>query len=803
MNNSYRTFLTISLFLFIITISFGQKITILDIETRMPIGHVMVFDESESDILVSDANGQIDLSNFNKSLTLWLKHPGYELKILPPEKRKANVFLTPKMFTIDEFVVSANRAEESKKDIPYFVQTITPHTIEYKNASNSADILSSTGFVAIQKSQGGGGSPILRGFEANRVLLVIDGVRMNNAIYRSGHLQNSITIDPAILNSTEVLFGPSSVIYGSDALGGVVSYMTQNPVLASGNKPEVSSEATLQYQSASKTKKLNYNMNAGFKKWASLTSISLSNYGDITMGKYRPKNTQPENWGKMIHYSKKVNGEDQMLENPNPNKQLFSGYKQYDLLQKFNLKLNTNHTLTLNTQYSTSSDISRFDQLNDYKGDLLKFSEYYYGPQKRLLTSAKSHYTKDCNFFTSLQTIIAYQNIEESRYSRKFGKDETLSQIEKLNIWSLNFDLVKSFSKDKRINYGFEFLYNELESTADYININTKETSNAPTRYPNGGTFTHTYAIYLNYHQNLNEKIALNTGIRLGFYHYSSAFNPDAFFTPPINQLNNKSKAPSGSFGLVYHPNKSWKINGVFTSGYRVPNVDDYGKIRAKNGEISLPNTMLKPEYAYNFELSSTKTFFEEQLAINITYFKTWLQDAIVRSFDTPFSFDSIDYDGDKYRIFTNTNAQRATIQGISAGINFQPLKILSLHGTINYTTGEIIDTKEPMGHIPPVFGRIGATYRNNKYRSEIYFIYQAWKKLEDMSPYGEDNEAEGTETGFPSWRTLNWANQYQINSKLQLQISVENIFDLHYKTFASGINSPGRSLIVSLTSRF
>ncbi|NJN34367.1 MAG: TonB-dependent receptor plug domain-containing protein [Saprospiraceae bacterium] len=71
----------------------------------------------------------------------------------------------------------------------------------------------------------------MRGFEASRVLLVVDGVRMNNLIYRSGHLQNAITVDQNMLDRVEVLFGTASTVYGSDALGGVVHFFTKKPLL--------------------------------------------------------------------------------------------------------------------------------------------------------------------------------------------------------------------------------------------------------------------------------------------------------------------------------------------------------------------------------------------------------------------------------------------------------------------------------------------------------------------------------------------------------------------------------------------
>ena len=100
-------------------------------------------------------------------------------------------------------------------------QVINQQQIQNSNTATSAELLLLSPSVTIQKSSFAGGSPILRGFEANRVLLIVDGVRMNNAIYRGGHLQNSLTIDPFIIENCDVIFGPSAVTYGSDAIGGV------------------------------------------------------------------------------------------------------------------------------------------------------------------------------------------------------------------------------------------------------------------------------------------------------------------------------------------------------------------------------------------------------------------------------------------------------------------------------------------------------------------------------------------------------------------------------------------------------
>ncbi|HMR57759.1 MAG TPA: TonB-dependent receptor plug domain-containing protein, partial [Cyclobacteriaceae bacterium] len=114
---------------------------------------------------------------------------------------------------LDEVVVSVNRWEQNQREISTRVTKISPALIQLQNPQTSADMLGLSNQVFIQKSQLGGGSPMIRGFATNRVLLVIDGVRMNNAIFRSGNLQNVISLDANAIQNTEVVFGPGSVVY--------------------------------------------------------------------------------------------------------------------------------------------------------------------------------------------------------------------------------------------------------------------------------------------------------------------------------------------------------------------------------------------------------------------------------------------------------------------------------------------------------------------------------------------------------------------------------------------------------------
>ena len=175
------------------------------------------------------------------------------------------------------------------------VSVISYEDLKLNSPLTSADLLIYANGVRVQKSQGGGGSPVIRGFEANSVLFVVDGVRMNNAIYRSGHLQNSITINPNSLERTEVIYGPSSVGYGSDALGGVVHYYTKTPKI--NNSKELNFTGVSSFNPRLKNIIQNFDVEYSQKKWASYTNFSFSKFGDIIMGNNR--NHGFESWGQI------------------------------------------------------------------------------------------------------------------------------------------------------------------------------------------------------------------------------------------------------------------------------------------------------------------------------------------------------------------------------------------------------------------------------------------------------------------------------------------------------------------------
>ena len=251
---------------------------------------------------------------------------------------------------------------------------------------------------------------------------------------------------------------------------------------------------------------------------------------------------------------------------------------------------------------------------------------------------------------------------------------------------------------------------------------------------------------------------------------------------------------------MVYAPSDRWRFNAILSSGFRNPNVDDYGKVRAKEDYVTVPNPDLSPEYTYNAEIGINR-FIEDYMKIQLVGFYTYLDNAIVRTGYQLNGEDSLYYDGDIYRITANYNTGEAHIYGVSLGLNANLNKNISLKGTINYTRGHNLSDDVPLGHIPPLFGRTSLTYRKSRFFLDTYFVYQGWKHTEDFSPFGEDNEGEAMVYGFPSWWTANLKVGFGAWKYLDFMIAMENLFDQFYKPYASGVSASGRNFI--LTARF
>lgn len=809
--------------------SYSQRIKTIDKQTGKIIRNVTVYNEGLTINLSSNNEGFVDVSEFDENEKILFSHISYALlktKKSILQKQKLLVYLTKQSEQLDEVVLSVFKNEERTNRVAEQIAVISAKDIQKISPQTSADLLATIPGIKVQKSQFGGGSPVIRGMESNRVLLVVDGVRMNNAIYRKGHLQSSITVAPNLLDKTEVVFGPSSVIYGSDALGGVIHYFTKTPKLSEKNK--VNSQFFSRFSSVNQEVTTTVSADVSFPNWASFTSISHSDFGDLKIGKNR--NHGFNDWGKVFYYSENTNRNYSETPTLNSDPELLknTGYRQTDVLQKFFVTLSKNTDLKINLQYSTSSDIPRFDRLSELENSSLKFAEWNYGPQNRLLVSSQLLINPNKKWIESGIITGAYQHIEESRIQRKFGSLDRSHREESVNVFSLNGDFSVSLTQDKKrkLSYGFEFAYNDVvsKSYGKTLNISNGEMNGysddfmVQSRYPDGGSNYLSAAAYIGYRQDVTQKSTLNTGLRVTNTNLNAIWMDPTFIQLPETNITLNNSAVTATIGYVYRSNENWQLNSILSSGFRSPNIDDIGRIREKRGNVSIPNIHVNPEIAYNAEIGIQKYFNDKKFRVGTNFYYTLLDNYIQRDFiyNADGSKKQVQFDGEYGNAVSNQNKGTAYILGYTINYLGEVSSTLNTSGYITYTKGRTYDTQEPMSSIPPFFGQFELNFKKNKIELGAAVRFNSKKDIKDfnitegidnhdLTPIIDPNAVIDTDKyyGSPSWMTIGVTSNYLMNDTFSIQARLDNIFDEHYIEFASGISAPGRNVSVSFVASF
>jgi len=701
--------------------------------------------------------------------------------------------------TLQEVVISADRLGLPIEKMSQKVDILSSKSIQWMNVAHTAELLHRNGQISVQMSQGGGGSPVIRGFEANKVLIEIDGVRLNNAIFRGGHLQNVLRIDNAMLARLEVLYGPSSTVHGSDALGGVMSFYTKNPILS--KKPTGS--AFLRYASATGEKAGHFDFNIGSDRFASLTSVTFTDFDDIVTGKNR--NSKYPDFGKRPFYVERIDGKDSMKVNPNVNKQVGTAYRQLDIYQKFRFIQNEKNYYTLNFQYSNTGNVPRYDRLTEVGSNgMARQAEWYYGPEQRILGSLQYTHRFNKRFAEQMLVILSYQNLKESRHSRRFNSSNRKSQEEQVSVYSLDVDFNGKVGKHS-FHYGLENYLNQVQSKAHSTNISSNVESPADTRYPNGGSMMNTFAVFAQDYFNLSSKFILNGGLRFNATQLHAKFTDTTFFAFPFTEAKQNNLSLTGNLGTKFNLSPDTKFNLMFSTGFRNPNVDDLAKVFESAGSrLIIPNEKIKPEYTGNAEFRFEQRFFKK-VNLDLGAYYTQIFNAIVVDKFQYNGQDSVLYDGNMAAVYANQNKRKAKIYGFYGTLGTQLIKGFSFYGSVNYTYGRVAtDTTDiPLDHIPPLTLGLSLHYRWKRLHTEFFVQAHAKKDIKDYLLGAEDNEIYATPDGMPAWQSLNLRVGYTFTKWISAQIGCDNLLDQHYRVFASGTSAPGRNFKATLRFQF
>lgn len=782
-----------------------QIIKVLDWQRNTPLEFVTINSTKAGVSALTSQSGMADITMFKDADSIFFSRLGHQNIVTSWQALVVDnfvIYMRESNYSLDEVVISATRWAQPRKELTSRVTSIRPEQIEIDNPQTTADLLGMTGEVFIQKSQQGGGSPMIRGFATNRLLISIDGVRMNSAIFRSGNIQNIINIDPYTIEQAEVLYGPGSVMYGSDAIGGVMNFTTLNPKFSNDEKVLTSGKASTRYSSANEELSSHIHVNVGNKKWAAVSSFSFNRFGDLRMG------SNGSDFYLRKEYVKRIDGVDVVMQNENPEVQVPTGFEMGSFMQKVSYRPSDKWEFQYSFNYSTTTDYSRYDRLIRYRDGLPRSAEWYYGPQNWMMNRFTVINKQQRRLFDQMVLNLSTQLFEESRHDRDFGNTIRYDRFEKVNAYGLNLDFMKKLSDRSKFLYGGELVLNDVSSNGLDVDITDGTSVNGPARYPNSDWFS--AAVFATYQYQLTEKTMLQAGARYNYVSLNADFDT-TFYKFPFQTTTTNNAALTGSLGLSYSPDDRWIVRAGVSTGFRAPNVDDIGKVfDSEPGAVVVPNPNLKPEYAYNAEIDVAR-IFADRLKLDVSAFYTLLDQAMVRRDFTFNGQDSMLYEGEMSKVQAIQNASQAFVYGLQFAAEWKMDNGFSLFSHLTWQKGEEeLDngTKNPLRHASPLFGITRLSYMSKGLRLDLYAQYANEVPFSEMpdseleKTYLYPTDADGN-VYSPGWYTLNFKVMKQISETFSITGGVENITDQRYMPYSSGLVSAGRNFIFSLNMKF
>ncbi len=786
--------------------SFAQTAVITDSATGKPILGATLLSQKPNAFAVTNAKGMVGLKPFSQAEAIEIRSLGYETQVTSYEELKIANFqikLVPMNINLDEVVIAATRWNQSTRNVPSAVVSISSKEMAFQNPQNAADLLGISGKVFIQKSQQGGGSPMIRGFATNRLIYTVDGVRMNNAIFRGGNIQNVINLDPFAIEKTEVVFGPGSVVYGSDAIGGAMSFQTLTPQLSLTNQPLILGKGVARYASANNEQTGHFDVNLGWKKWAVVTSFSSWDFDHLRQGSNGPDDYIKE------YFVQRLDSSDVIVSQSDHLLQIPSAYRQMNLMQKVRYKPSDHWDIQYGLHFSQTSPYGRYDRHNRTRNNIARYAEWNYGPQKWLMNNLSVSHI-GVRMYDQATLRLAQQHFEESRISRDLNAETREERVENVSAYSANLDFSKSLSKQNTLFYGIEYVLNDVASRGSDVNIYSQQAQNGSSRYPNSKW--QSIAAFISDEYRISESFTLQAGLRYNHFKLEADFSENlAFYPLPFDKTLISNGAITGSFGGVYRPLDDLVVKVNFGTAFRSPNVDDIGKVfDSEPGAVTVPNPNLDAEKAYNFDIGVAKVF-GEVVKLDLTGYYTKLNNAMVRRNYLLNEEDSILYDGVLSQVQAIQNAASANVYGIQAGLEVKLPEGFSLSSDFNFQKGEeeLDDgSLSPSRHAAPVFGATRLNYQKSNLKLQLYANYQGKRTYEELSIdernkdeiYAKDKNGNNYS---PSWYTLNFKSMYEISDNLKFTVGIENLTDQRYRPYSSGISGAGRNFILSITAKF
>lgn len=724
---------------------------VLDQKNNLPIPDVHIQWVNTSVGTVSDVGGKFQLTMLRGAQTVRISAVGFVTREVTPGESSDSLrlVLEPSALMMSQgVIVTAKRQEDLTREVSHSVTVVTQELLLQNGPRTTPEALMNQTGVWIQKTNHGGGSPIIRGLVGNQVLLLVDGIRLNNSTYRYGPNQYMNTIDPGLVDRIEAIRGSGSVLYGSDALGGVVQVISKVPSFSS-HKTNVSGSVLGKWMSHEMEMSGRAEIEIASKRVAFLGGFSERHFGELVVG------------GDLGTLSP-------------------TGYNERAGDAKLLVRTGSSGLLTASFQQLTQFEVPRFDQVS--QGG---YSVFNFDPQMRQLSYLKWETTTKSLWVQTFRLTGSLNRSVEGLYTQRTNSTTVRKQRDEVNTTGLIAEVISNPKTFWNAQSGIEYYFDKVDSKASDLNTITNQETAVRGSYADGSTAAN-LAIFTN-HQVDWKKFQFFLGLR---------FNAVTVTVEDATFGNQKITPASwvGNLGLTYEITPHIRAILSGNTGFRAPNVDDMSKFGAVEATaFEIPSAELSPEKSFTIETGFK--FSGKKYAGAITAYQTQLSDLIDRVPATYQGNPTLD----GKNVYQKQNVGEAIIKGFEAEGEVSMLSAISMYGNITYTHGDNKTKQESMRRIPPLFGRVGMHYRNNSWwvKGEVAMAGdQARLAAGDKSDVRISSRlVEGV---MPGWTCLNLYTGYQYKS-VRIQASMINLLDEAYRIYASGVDEYGRSIVISL----
>ncbi len=643
-------------------------------------------------------------------------------------------------------------------DTPSLATIVNQQEIAERAAVDLFQALQTEVGVQVQRTARGQAAPFIRGLTGQQTLILIDGIRLNNSTFRAGPNQYFNTIDPGMVERIEVVRGPGSVLWGSDAIGGVINIVTRTPEVRYGDYGDASfrqTVSTADFGSYSRA-----NLDVSLRGSGIFGGASFLNINDVdTAG---PLNVQD-----------------------------FTAYQQYAGDLKFVRQVGRDRFLTVALQHFVQEDLPRSDRFSPFIPEADQRPTFF-DPQQRNLAYIRFHgYDQSHAAFDDFAFTASYARQREATTVEDLRAGRDNFDVNEFTVDTVGFilQLNKDIGPLGRLTYGAEWYHDEVDAFSQRFSATTGAfVENRTPQFP-PDSFYEQVGAFLVWNVDLTERLNFIAGTRFQYIDVGATPIVDVNGTPTPVNLDLNFSDWIGSGALTFRLSEDIHLIGSLSEGFRAPNLDDLAATNTlvQQMGVDLPSPNLTPERSLTYELGVKVD--RPRLRGQVFVFWNDLRDNILRN-------EAGTAPG---TIFFSRDNRDSFVQGVESTGEFLLEDGWSIYGNYFYTFGKDREEQVPLSRIPPPQGILGLRWRSREAKS--WFDIWLWMVHGQGRLAPRDfTDARISNTGNSGFTTLNFRTGTTLDARARHRVGlvVENITDRSYRVLGSGVDGVGFNVVLN-----